>query len=236
MIRIGWNLLACLAILIYPSAAFAGYFTVCGTATFWDDLDKRTTSSGSKLTTFQNNNHPLSYLKVEIWDQDGQCQDHFLDCPETDDDILGTDTADSSGDYCFSSIGDLEDIYILTRYQAPGLQVKSSSGSTPVRASYPTLFNFGNGGSGNFDLDFSATCYDNNYNTVRGECDSDSTVFPRFSVEAAYSNILATMRLVNQSVSLSINGHSNTVTGYWPDGPAYSMHESNTRHESRLGI
>lgn len=194
---------------------------VYGQATFWENRQDVSDDPGSKLPDNSQTNQPMpGGLRVELWDEDGDCPDHV--CDETDDDLLGVDYTDSNGNYSFGSIGDYEDIYITTSYEATWgeilVEVSPTIWQNTKRGSYPSIVNFGVGNGSYFRKDFSITCWDDTKNSYDGHCDDQLDVDANFYPEEAYSNILRVLVDVGEEVTstaLTLNGHGNGFNAHW---------------------
>lgn len=206
--------------MLVPSTASAGYYDVCGTLQFFDTRERPANSAQSLLGGATDLNRPAKLVSVFLFDQDGSCNDYRSGCSETDDDYLGSAVSSESGGFCFNQIGDLEDIYYLTRYSGSGdHSMWDSTGSQPFSVSVPTEFDFGNGGSGTYQKDWNITCTRDDF----GVCD-EWLVNNYFPVERDIANIHQSAAAVDIAISddsvFHLNGHSGTIHLYYPDdGP-----------------
>lgn len=203
-----------------PSLAFAGYYNVCGTLRYWDSRTQR--AYGSKVAPISgtNWNRPARRVLLYLFDQDGACNDHHpFNCSENDDDFLQSAYSDpTTGAFCFFGIGDLEDIYILTKYESDDTQVLNDDDAHPVTFS-DTVWNFGSGG--NLTKNWNITCTNDSRNNVQGLCDGEVDVATWFMLSEGYANILDSAVQVDWLISPDTlfhpNGHNEKISYHYPD-------------------
>ncbi len=224
-IQIALSVFGALLLLSAPADAY----DVCGTIRHWDNRARRSDVAGSHVVTSSNQtNRPVATLRVELWDQDGDCQDFLGGCDETDDDYLDFDVTDANGWYCMTQSG-VQDIYLKTNYTTAWGEVRSST-SGIVRTSKTIFVNTTN----RYSHHWNATCWNDDplisfpaANTMQGICGTggpqnttNTWVLANYLFENSMTNILATLIDVDTYTVDSVlnrNGHTNRFIGYYPD-------------------
>lgn len=170
--------------LLAPCALFAQYYSVCGTAYYYDYREKRDNSTTLLKATDKGTNRPARRTKVYLMDEDGVYND-YTEAFEGDDDVLGSTYTDAStGAFCFHNVGGAEDIYVLTKYESDDTEVKTDTG-TVYTASPRVEVNFGRN---IYDYNFSISCPDE----TDGTCDSSYQATVTYALQNRVANILQT--------------------------------------------
>ena len=213
-----WFILTIVLLVSSPSYAAIGYHDVCVHVSYFDTRTGRSNNSGSYLTTgTANTNRNVKFVKVFLYDMDGLCQDHKSNCSEGDDDILGTLYMNSSGEACFPSIGDQEDLYFLTDYETSYVNMYTSENNNEYERFYASSSTFVNAVYNDFHLpkmEWNISCP----SFTGGSCTTgDKFSFPE---NFAFANIIASVTDVVDRHGLSLlnnwNGHNNKINGHYP--------------------
>jgi len=194
---------------------------VWGYVKFWENRSEYapTGSYGAFLTAVsQQTNRAAWGAKINVYAKRGSCYDYNSNCNETDDLLLGSPNASSSGYYSVSgaSSGDL--VYISHEFCNQLGCVRDDNNEWP-----DTVSTVGLVGSANLQKNYNITCPYDYYNTTPGLCDSQADVNNYFAIQNHFSSILMSMQDVKNRIgSYLVNDYTTEVTVYTPDRPGSS--------------
>lgn len=181
-----------LFILFIPLDLMAASYDICGTLRYWDNRIRHSNQAGSKVqgSNFTPVDRPARRVKLYLYDQDG-CKDLEPGCYDLingtnlDDLLATTYSGSSTGEYCFTGIGENEDVYILSKFESDDTEVRNASDNYTAIFSH-TIDNYGtpnpwNPYGGDLTMNWNTSCPAR----TTGYCSSSTYVVTDFARKSA---------------------------------------------------
>jgi len=150
-------------------------------------------------------------VKIYVYAKRGSCRDKAIGCSETDDVLLGSTYSGSAGFYSVSGAVTGDVVYIYHKYCNRFGCIKDDDGNYLTKVSTNSTIN-----GAHIWKDINLTCSSSNNNF----CVDQNDVSDNYSQEEAFADILQSMNDVYKYLGdLSENGHTSSITVYYPNKP-----------------